>query len=117
MRATAGFHLTRPLGYLRFLSLMRGARMVLTDSGGAQDETTALGIPCLTLRENTERPVTVETGTSVLVGSSRERILDGARSVLEGGHKRGKVPPLWDGRAAGRIAQVLAEWRPPGGSG
>ncbi len=114
IRSTPGFHLVKPLGYLSFLSLMRGARMVLTDSGGVQDETTALGVPCLTLRENTERPVTVELGTSVLVGSSRRRILDAARSVLEGSHKRGKLPPLWDGKAAERIAKVLAEW---GGSG
>lgn len=117
LRATPGLHFTKPLGYLSFLSLMRGASIVLTDSGGVQDETTALGVPCLTLRETTERPVTVEVGTSVLVGSSRRRILDAARDALEGRHRRGDVPPLWDGRAAGRIADVLTGASPSGARG
>jgi UDP-N-acetylglucosamine 2-epimerase (non-hydrolysing) len=105
--AADGVVLTEPLGYLSFLSLMRGAGMVLTDSGGMQEETTFLGVPCLTLRENTERPATVEQGTSTLVGHDRGRILAAARRVLDGTWRRGTVPPLWDGRAAERIADAL----------
>jgi UDP-N-acetylglucosamine 2-epimerase (non-hydrolysing) len=96
-----------PLGYLAFLSLMSRAALVLTDSGGIQEETTILGVPCLTLRENTERPVTVEQGTNVLVGTSAERILVEARKVLGGDQRRAQAPELWDGRAAERIVGVL----------
>ena len=99
--------ITDPLGYLEFLSLMIDARLVLTDSGGIQEETTVLGIPCLTLRDNTERPVTIEQGTNVLVGSNRERIVAAAVKVLNGGSHEGRVPELWDGSAAKRIAQIL----------
>ena len=96
-----------PLGYVEFLSLMTDARIVLTDSGGIQEETTVLGIPCLTLRENTERPVTIEQGTNVLVGTSRERIQVAAAKALNGGSAAGRVPELWDGKAAERIARIL----------
>jgi UDP-N-acetylglucosamine 2-epimerase (non-hydrolysing) len=100
-------HRTEPLGYLDFLRLMSDARLVLTDSGGIQEETTALGVPCLTLRENTERPVTVTEGTNTIVGGDPDRILKEARRVLSGEGKDGRVPRLWDGRAAARIVDVL----------
>jgi UDP-N-acetylglucosamine 2-epimerase (non-hydrolysing) len=91
------------------MHLMSEAALVLTDSGGIQEETTVLGVPCLTLRDNTERPVTVDEGTNTLVGSDPSRILDEARRVLAGGGKRGRVPELWDGAAAQRIVAVLLE--------
>ena len=103
--------LCEPLGYLEFLGLTSQARMVLTDSGGLQEETTALGIPCLTLRENTERPVTIAEGTNTLVGTDPGRIAGAAREVLSGRGRAGRVPALWDGEAAGRIAEVLRTWR------
>jgi UDP-N-acetylglucosamine 2-epimerase (non-hydrolysing) len=96
-----------PLGYLDFLALEASARLVLTDSGGVQEETTALGVPCLTLRDNTERPITVEHGTNVLVGRDPMRILGEARRILRDGITP-RCPPLWDGHAAERIADVLA---------
>ena len=99
-----------PLGYLEMLGLMVKARLVLTDSGGIQEETTALGVPCLTLRDNTERPVTVEQGTNTLVGSRPERIRRAVQEVLATGGKAGRVPELWDGHAASRIAAVIAGW-------
>ena len=99
--------LTEPLGYLDFLRLMADARLVLTDSGGIQEETTALGVPCLTLRENTERPITVSEGSNTLVGTNPARILAEARRVLDTGGKAGRTPALWDGRAAARIVDVL----------
>jgi UDP-N-acetylglucosamine 2-epimerase (non-hydrolysing) len=89
---------------------MAGARLVLTDSGGIQEETTALGVPCLTLRENTERPITVEQGTNVLVGRDPERIVTEAHKVLRGESKRGRVPDLWDGHAAERAAEAIRAW-------
>jgi UDP-N-acetylglucosamine 2-epimerase (non-hydrolysing) len=97
-----------PLGYLDFLSLYSAARLVLTDSGGIQEETTALGIPCLTLRENTERPVTVELGTNTVVGTDPRKITEGAVAALDGKARRWSVPPLWDGHTAGRILDELA---------
>jgi UDP-N-acetylglucosamine 2-epimerase (non-hydrolysing) len=104
-----------PQGYLEMLGLMAGATVVLTDSGGLQEETTALGVPCLTLRENTERPITVEQGTNTMVGRNRDAILEGVRAVLAGEGKRGRVPEYWDGHAAERIAQDLWGWlRLPG---
>jgi UDP-N-acetylglucosamine 2-epimerase (non-hydrolysing) len=105
--------LVEPLGYLDFLRLYSGARLVLTDSGGLQEETTALGIPCLTLRENTERPVTVELGTNRVVGSDPARILgEGVAALDAAGEARPpRVPPLWDGKAAGRILDALLEAR------
>lgn len=100
----------QPLGYLQMLGLMSEATIVLTDSGGIQEETTALGVPCLTLRENTERPITIEQGTNTLVGTDRDMILSELDTVLGTGGKRGRVPELWDGRAATRIAEHLAGW-------
>ncbi|MDQ3798168.1 MAG: UDP-N-acetylglucosamine 2-epimerase (non-hydrolyzing), partial [Acidobacteriota bacterium] len=101
--------LIEPLGYLDFMRLYSGARLVLTDSGGLQEETTALGIPCLTLRENTERPVTIELGTNNLVGTNPEKIKQTAFAILENNQdsKDKKIPPLWDGRAAERICNEL----------
>ncbi|MFZ4535383.1 non-hydrolyzing UDP-N-acetylglucosamine 2-epimerase [Propionivibrio sp.] len=99
-----------PQGYLEMLGLMSGAKLVLTDSGGLQEETTALGIPCLTIRENTERPITVEHGTNTMVGSDRAAILNGVDEILAGGGKCGRIPEFWDGQAAERIAADLAEW-------
>ncbi len=99
-----------PLGYLQMLGLMAGARLVLTDSGGIQEETTALGVPCVTLRENTERPITVTQGTNTVVGTDGRRIRQVVRETLEGGGKVGRVPELWDGRAAQRIREVMTAW-------
>ena len=99
-----------PQGYLEMLGLMRDATVVLTDSGGLQEETTALGVPCLTLRENTERPITAEQGTNTLVGRDRTAILNGVGEILRGMGKRGRVPEYWDGHAADRIAADLFTW-------
>jgi UDP-N-acetylglucosamine 2-epimerase (non-hydrolysing) len=99
--------LISPLGYLDFLCLLSKATLTLTDSGGIQEETTALGVPCLTLRENTERPVTVSQGTNVLVGTSPSKIVAVAEQILRGDGKRGRTPPLWDGHAAKRIVEIL----------
>lgn len=99
-----------PQGYLEMLGLMRDATLVLTDSGGLQEETTALGVPCLTLRENTERPITAEQGTNTLVGRDVAAIRNGVAEILRGEGKRGRVPELWDGRAADRIAADLWHW-------
>lgn len=106
-RVPEAMRLCDPLGYLDFLALTAHAALVLTDSGGIQEETTALQVPCLTLRENTERPVTVTVGTNQLVGRDPERIVPAAAAILEGRAKRGAIPELWDGRAAERIAAVL----------
>lgn len=105
-----GLKLTDPLGYLDFLRLMVDAELVLTDSGGIQEETTVLGVPCLTLRPNTERPVTITEGTNVLVGTDPARIIEEGLKVLSGQKKGGRVPRLWDGQAAGRIAAGLKAW-------
>ena len=110
MLAGARVTLLPPQGYLEMLGLLAGARVVLTDSGGIQEETTALGVPCLTLRENTERPITVEQGTNVVVGLAKSRVLACVDEVLASGGKRGRVPELWDGHAAERIARHLAGW-------
>ena len=99
-----------PQGYLEMLGLMGQARLVLTDSGGIQEETTALAVPCLTMRDNTERPITVEQGTNTLVGRNRARTLECVDDVLKTGGKRGRTPELWDGRAAERIADDLSAW-------
>ncbi len=119
---TPGFMILPPQGYLEMLGLMSGARMVLTDSGGIQEETTALGVPCITIRENTERPITVEQGTNTLVGIDPQAILAAACAVLATGGKGGRIPELWDGRCAERIAAHLHDWLlrteagPPAGS-
>jgi UDP-N-acetylglucosamine 2-epimerase (non-hydrolysing) len=99
-----------PQGYLEMLGLMSGATLVLTDSGGMQEETTALGVPCLTLRENTERPITIEQGTNTLVGRDRSAIERAFADIMSGQGKRGRVPELWDGHAAERIAAHLFGW-------
>lgn len=102
-----GIWITDPMGYLEFLHLNMNARMVLTDSGGLQEETTVLGVPCITLRHNTERPITTTEGTNRIVGNSRQAILDAAREVLDGEGPSGTIPEKWDGRAAQRIVQVI----------
>ena len=98
-----------PVGYLDFLSLMKNAAVVLTDSGGMQEETTVLGIPCLTLRENTERPVTVTEGTNILVGMDPEKMISEMDKILNGKAKKGKIPELWDGKTAERIVNKLID--------
>lgn len=109
--AASDIRLIEPLGYVDFLRLYSGARLVLTDSGGLQEETTVLGIPCLTLRHNTERPITIEMGTNVLVGTDPEKIIAAAFDGLAGKDKRSgaNIPPLWDGKAAGRICDELGK--------
>ncbi len=104
---------TPPLGYLDFIGLLSTARLVMTDSGGIQEETTVLGIPCLTLRENTERPETITNGTNTIVGGSRALILERVRSILGGEAPAARVPELWDGHAAQRIADhlLLQSWK------
>jgi UDP-N-acetylglucosamine 2-epimerase (non-hydrolysing) len=104
-----GFELIDPLGYLDFLSLEADARAVLTDSGGVQEETTYLGVPCFTLRDNTERMVTVRAGTNTLLGLAPERIADILPALADGPEKRLAPPEKWDGRAAERLVDVLAE--------
>jgi UDP-N-acetylglucosamine 2-epimerase (non-hydrolysing) len=99
-----------PQGYLEMVGLLGKARLVLTDSGGVQEETTALGVPCLTLRPNTERPITIESGTNTLVPSDPAVVLGLAEAILSTGGKRGRVPELWDGHTAERIARHLAGW-------
>src|SRR5206468_3861459 len=99
--------------YLEMVGLLARAAVVLTDSGGVQEESTALGVPCLTMRANTERPITVEQGTNTLVGRDRALILKSVDEILRGGGKRGRVPELWDGRTGARIAAHLAQWLAP----
>lgn len=109
LAAMGGLRLTEPLGYLDFLKLMSQASVVLTDSGGIQEETTVLGVPCLTLRDNTERPITIEQGTNQLVGLVPEHIIAGYERV-QAGKIEHRVPDLWDGHAAERIANVMLHW-------
>ncbi len=108
--------LIQPLGYLDFLCLLSNATLALTDSGGIQEETTALGVPCLTLRENTERPITISQGTNVLVGTNPSKIAAATEQVLRGDGKRGRTPPFWDGHAAERIVEILLRAGPCGGN-
>lgn len=110
MIAEANIVTTGPLGYMELLGLMSKAKLVLTDSGGIQEETTALGVPCITLRENTERPITVEQGTNTIVGANSALILQTLDEVLAKGGKQGRQPELWDGQAAVRIAKDLEQW-------
>jgi UDP-N-acetylglucosamine 2-epimerase (non-hydrolysing) len=112
-----GLVMIEPAGYLDFLKLMSGARLVLTDSGGIQEETTVLGIPCVTLRENTERPITVEMGTNTIAGTDTAKIVAAANRALDNPPDKSnlKIPPLWDGRTADRILDALAE--PPAVAG
>jgi UDP-N-acetylglucosamine 2-epimerase (non-hydrolysing) len=103
-----------PIGYLDFLCLLSKATLVLTDSGGIQEETTALGVPCLTLRENTERPITISEGTNQLIGTDPAKIIAAAHDILAGKGKPGRIPPFWDGHAAARIVDVLLKNPPLG---
>ncbi len=107
-----GLRILPPVGYLDMLGLMRDAKLVLTDSGGIQEETTALGVPCLTLRDNTERPITLDEGTNTLVGSDPAAIRAAFADVMAQGGKSGRIPEYWDGRAAMRIAHTLKDWLP-----
>jgi UDP-N-acetylglucosamine 2-epimerase (non-hydrolysing) len=102
-------HITGPMGYFEFLALEKDALMVVTDSGGIQEETTFLGVPCITVRDSTERPVTVELGTNYLAGTDFTRVLFTAQHILSGEAKKGRIPELWDGRTAERIVEILAE--------
>ena len=96
-----------PVGYLDALNLMKHSRFVLTDSGGIQEETTVLGVPCITMRENTERPITVHQGTSTLVGNNSGKIVRAVNQILTGKYKKGKIPELWDGKSARRIVKII----------
>lgn len=109
LQQSAQVKLTEPLGYLDFLKLMAHARLVLTDSGGIQEETTILKVPCLTLRHNTERPITVAMGGNRVVGTDSEAVLDAFRRVMADDQVKIQTPPLWDGQAAYRIVKILAE--------
>lgn len=104
-------HLLEPLPYIDFLALQRGATVIITDSGGIQEESTYLGVPCLTLRNNTERPVTVTMGTNVLIGQNMDKLRSELSNILIGKTKLGTIPPLWDGHAGERIAEILCETR------
>lgn len=99
--------MTGPAGYLDFLCLMSNSKFVITDSGGIQEETTVLGVPCITLRDNTERPVTVEEGTNMLVSTDKDKIIEASKKIINGTDVKGKMPKLWDGKAAERIANIL----------
>jgi UDP-N-acetylglucosamine 2-epimerase (non-hydrolysing) len=107
VRSTPAILLSDPLGYFEFQALTSNAKLVLTDSGGIQEETTAMGVPCLTLRENTERPVTITEGTNTLVGRDPERIWPEVQKILSGASKAGRIPALWDGHAAERVADAI----------
>lgn len=109
VRRATNLKLADPLGYLDFLKLLAHAKLVLTDSGGVQEETTVLGVPCITMRDQTERPITVEVGTNVVIGNSPARILEESYRILSGHGKKGALPELWDGHAAERIVQILLE--------
>lgn len=99
-----------PMGYLEMLGLMKDARVVLTDSGGIQEETTALGVPCITLRNNTERPITVDEGTNTIAGQDSTKILEIFHGIMRNGGKAGRIPEYWDGQASKRIAAAIREW-------
>jgi UDP-N-acetylglucosamine 2-epimerase (non-hydrolysing) len=101
-----------PLGYLEMLGLMLSAKFVMTDSGGIQEETTALGVPCLTLRENTERPITIAEGTNTLIGTDMEKLRAVVDGIFTTGGKAGRVPEYWDGKAAVRMAAIIRQWLP-----
>ncbi len=109
---SANIVLLKPQGYLELLGLMDAASVVMTDSGGLQEETTALGVPCITIRESTERPITITEGTNVLVGTDPDRILLAFNDIMETGGKSGSVPHLWDGKAAQRISEVIESLMP-----
>lgn len=101
--------MVEPVGYVEMIALLASSRVVLTDSGGLQEETAALHVPCLTMRTETERPITVEIGTSEVVGLSHDRIMDAFERVMSGSWKKGSLHELWDGHAAERIADIMAK--------
>jgi len=103
LAATPGLQLVEPMGYFDFIGLVRQCKVVVTDSGGIQEETTYLGIPCLTMRENSERPSTISIGTNLLIGSDLGRLKSELKNISAGKFKKGSVPPFWDGRTAERI--------------
>lgn len=106
---TTNLHLLEPMPYVDFLALQARAAVVITDSGGIQEETTYLGVPCLTLRDNTERPITTEIGTNILVGNDTAKLLSELSKILAGNAKQGTIPPLWDGRSSDRIADIIVK--------
>jgi UDP-N-acetylglucosamine 2-epimerase (non-hydrolysing) len=108
--ATGDMHLLEPMPYVEFLALQHRATVVITDSGGVQEESTYLGVPCLTLRDNTERPITVNLGTNILVGQDRNRLRLELSNILAGKSKKGVIPPLWDGHAGDRLADILGHY-------
>jgi UDP-N-acetylglucosamine 2-epimerase (non-hydrolysing) len=111
VEAISGLMMTGPLGYLDFIELEGRAKLVMTDSGGVQEETTVLGVPCLTLRPNTERPVTITEGTNTLVGTNPDAITKAAIRILDEGYKlSGRLPELWDGHASERIAGIIEDY-------
>jgi len=99
--------LTDPIGYIDFLALTKDAELIITDSGGIQEESTYLGVQCITVRKNTERPITVEVGTNQLIGTNLTKVEKAALKILDGKIKTGKIPELWDGKAAERIAEII----------
>jgi UDP-N-acetylglucosamine 2-epimerase (non-hydrolysing) len=109
LKGMRNLKVTEPLGYLEFLKLQQNARVIFTDSGGIQEESTFMKIPCLTLRKNTERPITVQLGTNELVGLDEDKILTYFGKIMDGNWKKGTIPPLWDGRAANRIVEIIAK--------
>jgi UDP-N-acetylglucosamine 2-epimerase (non-hydrolysing) len=113
---TSNLHLLEPMPYVEFLALQARATVVITDSGGIQEETTYLGVPCLTLRHNTERPITAELGTNILVGDDTSKLRVELSKILRGNAKRGTIPPLWDGRASERIADIIIHGTAPSGA-
>lgn len=110
MNSSKNLIITEPLGYFDFLKLEKKAKLILTDSGGVQEESTYFGVPCLTLRENTERPITITEGTNQLVGLNVESIVNSSLEIIEGKVKKGKIPKYWDGKTAQRVVKVLDEW-------
>jgi UDP-N-acetylglucosamine 2-epimerase (non-hydrolysing) len=107
---SSGVILLDPIGYLDFLRLSGMAKLVITDSGGIQEETTYLGIPCITVRNNTERPVTVTKGTNILAGTDLHHVKEAAVAVLNGNLKKGTIPPMWDGKTAQRIVKIIIDY-------
>ena len=103
----SGIHTMNPLGYLDFISLVETAAAIVTDSGGIQEETTYLQVPCITMRDNTERPITVEIGSNVLAGTDPVKVKRALDGVLAGNTPPGRIPELWDGHAAERIVRIL----------
>jgi UDP-N-acetylglucosamine 2-epimerase (non-hydrolysing) len=100
---------TEPIGYIDFLCLVKNASVIITDSGGIQEETTYLGVPCVTLRDNTERPITIEIGSNYLAGTDVSRLSRIVTDILDGKIKKARIPPLWDGKAAERICKILID--------